>query len=43
MGLTTAKKDGYITVGVDDDSSKSSLLDKQKMSNIYISNFKELL
>ncbi|MCQ3035195.1 MAG: HAD family phosphatase [Bacilli bacterium] len=43
MGLTTAKKDGYITVGVDDDSSKSSLLEKKKVSNIYISSFKELL
>ena len=43
MGLTTVKNDGYITVGVDDNSSKSSLQEKRKMSYKYISSFKELL
>lgn len=43
MGLTTAYNDGYITVGVDDKFSLSSIEDKKKVSYIYINSFFELL
>ena len=43
MSLKTAYDAGYITIGVDDKSSKHLEEDKKKYSNKYVYSFKELL
>ncbi len=43
QGLTSAKAGGFMTVGVFDSSSMSSIEDIKNVSNIYINDFAELM
>lgn len=43
ISLKTAHEAGYVTIGVDDESSRHLENDKKKYSNKYIYSFKELL